>query len=169
MRSIKKPSVRLASGALIALTSALIVPAPTFAQTETGTSSGAMTPTVNRSEQRDANALPAQRAVRLVSCSVDRLETSLAPTTDGVVPDVPDTVLGIRVAFVNDARAAADAVGFLVSYNGQQRRIVDRGHFSPGIPIDHTLPAFAGIGFLNETPDSCTMANVHFEESTTRP
>ena len=149
MRS-RTSSVGITLGALIGLaTVPLAIPSAALAQTETGMSSGA----------------PAERAVHVVSCALDPT-ANVVNSADGVDTSAPLTISNIHVAFTNRAGATADSVAFAISYGGQQRVIVDKGHFSPGATIDHRFLAFGAEPFLSETPDSCTIASVHFEDGT---
>ena len=159
MRSTNTATVGLAFGALLGLASvSLAHPAAAVAQTGMETPSAALIQT----------EAPAERGVRIVSCAA-RATANVAQTTENTASATPPMISGIDVAFINRSGTAADSVGFTVSYAGEQRHIVDKGHFSPGTRIDHTFLAFAGVPFLGETPDSCTVAGVHFEDGTMRP
>ena len=170
MRSTKTSCVRLTLGALIGLASAqLAIPLAAMAQSSMGTPSGTVMRTAESiAPKRNEKAALAGPGVNLVSCAVDPA-TITVQASAGVGPSTPMMASGVDVHFMNSGNATADSVGILVSYAGEQRLIVDKGRFSPGIMIDHRFPAFTGAPFLSQTPDACTIANVHFEDGTITP
>jgi hypothetical protein len=74
----------------------------------------------------------------------------------------PRTWLVLR--FRNTASIAADEVRFVVRYDKSEHVIVDKGLFSPGIPIDHWFTVQRTPTF-RDTPES-TVRYVHFTDGT---
>lgn len=108
----------------------------------------------------------AQNQVHIVSCTAITAGTNTPLTNDGVQNIDPLTIGGIEIAFVDEAPATADAVTFAVSYAGKRQLAVDRGHFSRGVMIHHTLTLFTGELYAGERPDTCTVDRIHFENGT---
>ena len=165
MRHTELARVGAPIGMLIGIAAAsLAIPSAVSAQTTLG-ASDAVAPLVQRNERDPQKTIAfTGHGVGIVSCSVDSY-ANVAQTTDGSASQTAQFASGIHVAFINGADTAIDSVTVLVSYAGEQRAIVDRGHFSPGITIDHRFTAFAGAPFVAEKPDSCTIASVHFENT----
>jgi len=75
-------------------------------------------------------------------------------------------VNGVTIRFVNDANLVANEVVFIVEVNNHTKTIVDRGKFSPGIPIAARFGAFAGEDFWRPEPDACAVVGVRYTNGT---
>jgi hypothetical protein len=71
----------------------------------------------------------------------------------------------LSLSFRNTAHAAADEVRFILRYHGAENMIVDKGMFSPGVPIAHNFIAGVGAPSPRDTSD-VAVRYVHFTDGT---
>ncbi len=74
---------------------------------------------------------------------------------------------GLHVTYRNTSRSVATRVTFTVTYDGRQRRIADRGTFSPGAEIAHTFADFDDAQYAGPAPRVCAVSSVRFADGTT--
>ncbi|MGH7661415.1 MAG: hypothetical protein ACRENA_10950 [Vulcanimicrobiaceae bacterium] len=99
-----------------------------------------------------------------VSVQVCQLDMAWGPPMAPAAPG--PLVQGVSVKFVNDASIAATSVVFKVTYNGRTDTIVDKGKFSPGVPIVARFNNFARLDYWRPEPDACSLAEVDFADGT---
>ncbi|HZZ01258.1 MAG TPA: hypothetical protein VFE36_16975 [Candidatus Baltobacteraceae bacterium] len=108
-------------------------------------------------------------AVALATIASARIESGVAPIA---VQDCHVTVGRRTIAaleFVNRETSPADAVGILVSYNGVEQRIVDRGTFSHEIVIRHWFGVQYAPSIGAGTEAKCNVYYAHFANGYTWP
>ena len=68
---------------------------------------------------------------------------------------------GVTINYVNAEPVAATQVNFMVRYHGQSGILIDKGNFTQGAQITHTLTnSFMGYSFQGDTPGVCRVAKV---------
>ena len=73
---------------------------------------------------------------------------------------------GLNITYRNTSGTVAKRVTFAVTYGGRQRRIVDRGTFSPGAQIAHTFDVFDDAPYQGTAPQACDVSSVRFADGT---
>ena len=68
----------------------------------------------------------------------------------------------ITLKFVNTSKVPATSVTFLVSDGQYMRTIVDKGTFTPGVPIKHNFAVGNGISALLDA--TCNVTQVDFPD-----
>ncbi len=85
--------------------------------------------------------------INIVSCSV---------ATDG-----NGNTKGIDITYVNANPVPAVQVSFLVRYHGQSGVVIDKGNFTQGAEITHTLTnSFMGYSYQGPTAGTCRVNKV---------
>lgn len=68
----------------------------------------------------------------------------------------------LQLTFRNTDESAAMVVAFDVTHDGTHTKIVDRGRFSRGVPIEHTFGDFAGTYGAGDA--QCTVTAITFAD-----
>jgi hypothetical protein len=85
--------------------------------------------------------------INIISCTV---------ATDG-----NGNTKGVDVSYVNSAPVPAIQVNFLVRYHGQGGVVIDKGSFTQGAEITHTLTnSFMGYSYQGPNPGLCRVNKV---------
>jgi hypothetical protein len=72
----------------------------------------------------------------------------------------------LELVFTNRAAVAAKEVRFTVGYGGRREEIVDKGTFSPNVPVDHFFAGFYNVRYQGPFA-TCAVDSVEFEDGTT--
>jgi len=68
----------------------------------------------------------------------------------------------LQLTFQNTDESAATVVAFDVTYDGTHTKIIDRGRFTQGVPIEHTFGDFTGAYGTGDV--QCTVAAITFAD-----
>ncbi|HTX59030.1 MAG TPA: hypothetical protein VMH02_05075 [Verrucomicrobiae bacterium] len=84
--------------------------------------------------------------IKIISCTV---------ANDGT------STKGIAVSYVNARPVPAVQVNFFVRYHGQTGIVIDKGSFTQGAVVTHTLTnSFMGYAYEGPTPNLCRVNKV---------
>ncbi len=75
---------------------------------------------------------------------------------------LPSNRDSVALQFINHGHVAATAVTFVLNTGRESRSIVDKGVFSPGVPIEHTFSSSSDLAGLSDA--ACVVAEVEFAD-----
>jgi hypothetical protein len=96
--------------------------------------------------------------VNVASCSVVPA-AGIAPSGDDPIP-LPSNGATVWISFQNRSSRPITDVAFVLERAGSAVTIVDRGRFSSGVPIRHTLGPFADL----QGDETCALYSVRFDD-----
>ncbi len=96
--------------------------------------------------------------VAVTSCNVDQ-SYQPGPNVDAEPQFVPSA---IALKFMNKREVPATAVTFLVNDGQSTQTVVDKGTFSPGIPILHNFAVVGDLGVFSAA--TCDVTKVDFSD-----
>jgi hypothetical protein len=116
-------------------------------------------------------ATPALASAQNVACSTSPValtsfsvnESYESGMIGGELEEAPRFIASdITLKFVNTSKVPATSVAFLVHDGQYMRTIVDKGTFTPGVPIKHNFAVGNGINALSDA--TCDVTEVDFAD-----
>ena len=116
-----------------------------------------MTPTAPPSPAHVFNA-----PVAVQSCRVE-VDSAGGPMSRNASEPL---IAGVEVRFVDRSPLTATEVVFRIAAAHTAKNVVDRGKFSPGVPIYAVFYDFSGRDYWRPEPDECDVVRVRFSDGT---